>query len=113
MRLLWFGTPIIIKHPEVGRHLQCLHCGNLGHPAARCQFTDAQLRGPGGIEVKEEEPQSVEDLAKPFSGPGEMRQMASRRLELTVYGSGSLGSGDSSRVGRTAQKATGACVSAD
>uniref|UniRef100_M4BBH2 Uncharacterized protein n=1 Tax=Hyaloperonospora arabidopsidis (strain Emoy2) TaxID=559515 RepID=M4BBH2_HYAAE len=82
VRLLWFGTPIIIEHPEVGRHLQRLHCGNLGHPAARCQFTDAQLRGLSVIEVKEEELQAFEYLAKPFSDPKEMRQMASRRLEL-------------------------------
>uniref|UniRef100_A0AAV1VGC9 CCHC-type domain-containing protein n=1 Tax=Peronospora matthiolae TaxID=2874970 RepID=A0AAV1VGC9_9STRA len=47
VRLLWFGTPIIVRHPDVGRRLQCLQCGTLGHPASRCQFTDAQLRGAG------------------------------------------------------------------
>ena len=82
VRLLWFGTPIVIKRSDVGRRLQCLQCGKLGHFAALCQFTDAQLRGPGGLEVKEAELQAVEDLAKPFSGPEEMRQMASRILEL-------------------------------
>uniref|UniRef100_A0AAV1USB4 CCHC-type domain-containing protein n=1 Tax=Peronospora matthiolae TaxID=2874970 RepID=A0AAV1USB4_9STRA len=80
VRLLWFGTPIIVRHPDVGRRLQCLQCGTLGHPASRCQFTDAQLRGPGGLEVHEAELLAVEDLAKPFSSPDEMRQMAQRRL---------------------------------
>lgn len=41
----------------------------LGHPAVKCQLTDVQLRGPGGIEVTETELTAVEDLAKPFSGP--------------------------------------------
>uniref|UniRef100_A0AAV1TMW8 CCHC-type domain-containing protein n=1 Tax=Peronospora matthiolae TaxID=2874970 RepID=A0AAV1TMW8_9STRA len=82
VRLLWFGTPIIIRHPDVGRRLQCLQCGTLGHPAGRCQFTEAQLRGPGGVEVIEADLQAVEDLAKPFSSPDEMRQMAMRRLQV-------------------------------
>uniref|UniRef100_A0AAV1VCS0 CCHC-type domain-containing protein n=2 Tax=Peronospora matthiolae TaxID=2874970 RepID=A0AAV1VCS0_9STRA len=43
-------------------------------------LTDAQLRGPGGLEVHEAELLAVEDLAKPFSSPDEMRQMAQRRL---------------------------------
>uniref|UniRef100_A0AAV1TWG6 CCHC-type domain-containing protein n=1 Tax=Peronospora matthiolae TaxID=2874970 RepID=A0AAV1TWG6_9STRA len=73
-------TPIIVRHPDVGRRLQCLQCGTLGHPASRCQFTDAQTRGPGGLEVHEAELLAVEDLAKPFSSPTEMRKMAQRRL---------------------------------
>ena len=66
----------------MGRSLQCLQCGTIGHPAARCQFTDAQLKGPGAIEVTEAELQDVEDLAKPFLSPEEMREIASKRLQL-------------------------------
>ena len=47
VRIIWFGRPIILKHPEVGRRLQCLYCGALGHPMARCRFTEAQLSGSG------------------------------------------------------------------
>ena len=28
----WYGTYIVLKHPVVGRRLQCLGCGTLGHP---------------------------------------------------------------------------------
>ena len=53
VRLLWFGTTIIVKHPNVGHRLQCLQCGKLGHTIARCNFIDALLRGPGGVVVTE------------------------------------------------------------
>ena len=82
VRILWFGTSIILRHPDVGRRLQCLQCGNLGHPASRCQFTDDQLRGVGGIEVTEGDLQAVEDLAKPFGSAAEIRIMADRRLHV-------------------------------
>ena len=82
VRLLWFGTTIIVKHPNVGHRLQCLQCGNLGHTIARCGFTDALLRGPGGLVVKEADVRELEDLAKPFSSLDEIRAMAARRLTL-------------------------------
>ena len=66
VRLLWFGTSIIVRHPNGGRRLQRLQCATISHPASRFQFTDAQLRGPGGLEVNEEELVAVEDLAKPL-----------------------------------------------
>uniref|UniRef100_M4BQQ0 Uncharacterized protein n=1 Tax=Hyaloperonospora arabidopsidis (strain Emoy2) TaxID=559515 RepID=M4BQQ0_HYAAE len=64
VRLLWFGNTVIIKHPNVGRRLQCLQFGNLGHTLARCSFTDAQLRGPGSTVVTEEEVRDLDDLAR-------------------------------------------------
>lgn len=82
VRLLWFGTIIVIKHPNVGRRIQCLQCGNLGHTVARCRFTDEQLRGPRGVEVSEEEITHLEDLARPFSSLEEMKTMADKRLKL-------------------------------
>lgn len=80
VRLLWFGTTIIVKHPNVGHRLQCLQCGNLGHTIARCNFTDALLRGPGGLVVTEQDVLELEDLAKPFSSLEEIKVMAARRL---------------------------------
>ena len=82
VRLLWFGTPIILQHPDVGRRLQCLQCGELGHTAARCGYTDIQLKGPGGIEVHESDLSNLADLAKPFSSVAEMRRMAADRLTV-------------------------------
>ena len=38
--------------------------------------------GSGGLEVHEAELVAVEDLAKPFGSPDEMRQMAQRRLHV-------------------------------
>ena len=32
VRLIWYGSTIILKHPEVGNRLQCLHCGTSGIP---------------------------------------------------------------------------------
>ncbi|EGZ18643.1 hypothetical protein PHYSODRAFT_502046 [Phytophthora sojae] len=46
-RIIWFGASIVIKHPAVGRRLQCLRCGQLGHTLARCNYTDDQLSGQG------------------------------------------------------------------
>uniref|UniRef100_A0AAV1V7Y5 CCHC-type domain-containing protein n=2 Tax=Peronospora matthiolae TaxID=2874970 RepID=A0AAV1V7Y5_9STRA len=82
VRLLWFGTTIIVKPPNVGRRLQCLQCGNLGHTLARCTFTDLQLRGPGGVVVMEEDVKGLEDLARPFLSFEEIKEMAGRRLAL-------------------------------
>lgn len=82
VRLIWFGTTIIVKHPIVGHRLQCLQCGNLGHTLDRCSFTDAQLRGPGGIVVTEGDVRELEDLAKPFSTLEELKAMAAQRLQL-------------------------------
>ena len=82
VRLIWFGTTIIVKHPNVGHRLQCLQCGNLGHTVARCSFTDEQLRGPGGIVVTEGDVRGLKDLAKPFSSVAELKNMAAQRLEV-------------------------------
>ena len=71
---------MVIRHPTVGRRVQCLQCGDLGHTAARCGYTDVQLRGPGGLDVTELYLQNVEDLAKPFSSVVEMRRIAGERL---------------------------------
>ena len=82
VRILWFGTTIIIKHPNVGYRLQCLRCGHLGHTLSRCGSTEEQLRGPGGIVVKEEDIRELEDLAKPFGSLDEIRSMAAQRVQL-------------------------------
>ena len=63
-------------------HLQCLECGNLGHPLARCSFTDDQRKGPGGIVVTEDDIQGLADVVKPFSSIEEMKAMAAKWLQL-------------------------------
>ena len=82
VRILWFGTTIVVKHPTVGHPLQCLQCGNRGHPLARCSFTDDQPKGPGGIVVTGDDIQGLADLARPFSSIEEMKAMAAKRLQL-------------------------------
>ena len=82
VRVLWFGKMIVVKHPTVGHRLQCRQCGNLGHPLARCSFTDDQLKVSGGILVTEDGIQGLADLAKPFSSIKEMKSMAAKRLQL-------------------------------
>ncbi|GMF51549.1 unnamed protein product [Phytophthora fragariaefolia] len=81
VRILWFGTGIIIKHPNVGRRLQCLQCGELGHLLARCTYTDNDLRGLGSIVVTEADIASFEDIAKPFGSLEEIKQRAAVRLQ--------------------------------
>ena len=76
VRILWFGASIFIRHPTVSRRLQYLQCAT----AARCGYTDAQLRGPGDLKVTELGLQNVEDFVKPFSSVVEMRRMAGERL---------------------------------
>ena len=82
MRIIWFGQAIILKHPEVGRRLQCLYCGALGHPMARCRFTEAQLSGPGSRVATEREVVRLEDLATPFRSLDEIKEMAASRLQF-------------------------------
>uniref|UniRef100_A0AAV1VE25 Uncharacterized protein n=2 Tax=Peronospora matthiolae TaxID=2874970 RepID=A0AAV1VE25_9STRA len=82
VRLLWFGTVIVLKHPEVGKRLQCLRFGNIGHTMARCGFSTEQLRGPGSILASEEEVSQLEDLAVPFRSFAEMCDIAAQRIRL-------------------------------
>ncbi|EEY55695.1 uncharacterized protein PITG_09656 [Phytophthora infestans T30-4] len=34
VRIMWYGRPLVLKHPFVGPRLQCLRCGMLGHTLA-------------------------------------------------------------------------------
>ena len=43
VRLIWYGSTIILKHPEVGNRLQCLHCGDVGHPMEQCRYDADQI----------------------------------------------------------------------
>uniref|UniRef100_M4C008 Uncharacterized protein n=1 Tax=Hyaloperonospora arabidopsidis (strain Emoy2) TaxID=559515 RepID=M4C008_HYAAE len=81
VRLIWYGSTIILKHPEVGNRLQCLHCGDVGHPMARCRYDADQIRGPGSRVATEQEVAGLEDLAVPFGSMAEVKQMASLRLQ--------------------------------
>ena len=49
VRIICFEAILVVSHPNVGRRVQCLQCDNNGHTIARCNFSDAQLRGPGAI----------------------------------------------------------------
>uniref|UniRef100_A0AAV1UKQ2 Uncharacterized protein n=1 Tax=Peronospora matthiolae TaxID=2874970 RepID=A0AAV1UKQ2_9STRA len=82
VRILWFGTTIIIKHPNVGCRLHFLRCGHLGHTLSRSGSTEEQLRGPGCIVVKEEAFRELEDLAKPFGSLDEICSVAAQMLQL-------------------------------
>ena len=82
VRIMWFGRPIIPKHPEVGRCLQCLNCGTIGHPMARCGYREAQLLGPSSRIATDREVAGLEDLATPFSSLAEIKETAAVRLRL-------------------------------
>lgn len=62
--------------------MQRLQSGDLGHTLVRCSFTDAQLRGTGGIVVIEGEMRELDDLGKPFSSLSELKSMASQQLQI-------------------------------
>ena len=76
VRLIWFGRPIILKHPEVGLRLQCLYFGDVGHPMARCGYTEAQLLGPGSRITIVREEAGLEDMATPFGILAEINKTA-------------------------------------
>lgn len=76
VRILWFGTTINVKHPNVGRRVHFLQCGNLGYTLARCSFTDGQLRVPGEVVVTKRDGKDLNDLAKPFFRLLESKAMA-------------------------------------
>lgn len=82
VRVIWFGRPIVLKHPEVGRRLQCLACGELGHTMARCRFTEDQMCGPGSRVATDREIAALQDLATPFHSLDEIKETAARRLNL-------------------------------
>ncbi|CAI5713867.1 unnamed protein product [Peronospora destructor] len=84
VRIIWYRRTIILKHPEVGRQLQCLHCGNLGHTMARCRYNDAQLHGQGSRVATEQEVAALDDLATPFTSLAEIKQVAAQRLQLQM-----------------------------
>ena len=80
VRIMWFGAILIVSHPNVGRRFQCLQCGNIGHPIARCSFSDAQLRGPGAIVVAEQDIAGLGDTARPFASLKELRDTVRARI---------------------------------
>ena len=82
VQIMWFGRPIILKHPKVGRRLQCLNCGTIGHPMARYGYTEAQLLGTGRRIATDREVAGLEDLATPFSSLAEIKETAAVRLRL-------------------------------
>ena len=82
MRLDWFGIMIVIKHPAVGRQLQCFKCGTLGHTIARCGYTAEQLRGNGCLVATEQEIVALDDVAKPFATLAEIKEAASLRRRI-------------------------------
>ena len=46
---------------------------NIGHTIARCNFSDAQLRGPGAIVAAEQDIAGLGDTAHPFASLQELR----------------------------------------
>ncbi|CAI5705660.1 unnamed protein product [Peronospora effusa] len=82
VRIIWNGQTIILKHPDIGRRLQCWRCGNLGHTEAKCRYTEAQLHEPGSRVATEQEIAGLEDLAKPFTSFEEMKEVVAKRLLL-------------------------------
>ncbi|KAE9303207.1 hypothetical protein PR003_g22064 [Phytophthora rubi] len=82
VRIMWYGRPLVLQHPDARQRLQCLRCGNMGHTVARCRYTDSQLTGPGGRVATEQEVARLEDLAKPFGSLEEVKQTAAKRLAL-------------------------------
>ena len=108
VRLLWFGTSIIVRHPNGGRRLQRLQCATISHPASRFQFTDAQLRGPGRLEVHEAELVAVEDLAKSFSSPEKTEADGAAASSCAAIGRRRRAScGDTGDTGRCSQSLSG------
>jgi hypothetical protein len=82
VRIVWFGWSLVLMHPNMQKRMQCLRCGNLGHPIARCSYTDAQLRGPGSPVASDQEVAKLEDLAKPFASMAEIKEAATKWLAL-------------------------------
>lgn len=82
VRIVWFGRTLILKHPYARQRLQCLRCGNLGHPLARCSNAEEQLRGEESRVAEDKEIAGLEDLAKPFASIAEVKESAARRLKL-------------------------------
>jgi hypothetical protein len=82
VRIIWYGRPLVLKHPYVRQRRQCLRCGNLGHTMAWCGYADAQLHGPGSQTANDQEVAELEDLAKPFESFDEIKRSAARRLQI-------------------------------
>ncbi|KAI9996223.1 hypothetical protein PInf_013606 [Phytophthora infestans] len=82
VRIMWYGRPLVLKHPFVGPRLQCLRCGMLGHTLARCRYTDQQLLQSGSRVATEQEVARLEDMAQPFRNLDEVKRAAAKRLAL-------------------------------
>ena len=90
VRVIWFGAILVVSHPNVGRRVQCLQCGNIGHTIARCIFSDAQLRGLGAIVAAEQDIAGLGDIARPFASLQELRDTV--RARITDHRSASVSS---------------------
>ncbi|ETP18592.1 hypothetical protein F441_07216, partial [Phytophthora nicotianae CJ01A1] len=82
VRIVWYGRTLVLQHPNARQRLQCLHCGNLGHTMARCQYTESQLLGPGSRVALEQEVAKLVDRTKPFASLDEVTEIVNKRLEI-------------------------------
>ncbi|ETL95253.1 hypothetical protein L917_06915 [Phytophthora nicotianae] len=82
VRIVWYGRTLVLQHPNARQRQQCLHCGNLGHTMARCQYTESQLLGPGSRVALEQEVAKLVDRTKPFASLDEVTEIVNKRLEI-------------------------------
>ncbi|ETI48832.1 hypothetical protein F443_07198 [Phytophthora nicotianae P1569] len=82
VRIVWYGRTLVLQHPNARQRLQCLHCGNLGHTMARCQYTESQLLGSGSRVALEQEVAKLVDRTKPFASLDEVTEIVNKRLEI-------------------------------
>ncbi|ETN10696.1 hypothetical protein PPTG_09789 [Phytophthora nicotianae INRA-310] len=82
VRIVWYGRTLVLQHPNARQRLQYLHCGNLGHTMARCQYTESQLLGPGSRVALEQEVAKLVDRTKPFASLDEVTEIVNKRLEI-------------------------------
>ncbi|KUF81385.1 hypothetical protein AM587_10001800 [Phytophthora nicotianae] len=82
VRIVWYGRTLVLQHPNARQRLQCLHCGNLGHTMARCQYTESQLLGSGSRVALEQEVAKLVDRTKPFASLDEVTEIVNKRLGI-------------------------------
>lgn len=82
VRVVWFGRTLILRQSAVGQRMQFLRCGHIGHPMARCRYSDQQLAGPGSRVAVDRVIAKLEDLTKPFTSFADIQVTAQKRLMI-------------------------------
>ncbi|KAL3663659.1 hypothetical protein V7S43_011074 [Phytophthora oleae] len=76
VRILWFGSTIVVQHPTMRGLKRCLRCGAVGYPMRACNMSARALQGPGSLVATEAGVLSLHVEPRTYTSMTELRKAA-------------------------------------